>query len=73
MRQLLKTNLKRRMINITPDNDLKEHEESPHCHCLPRIKYENGEMIVIHNSYDLREVIEEVNEILNPSEDGQED
>lgn len=54
--------------HVTPNNDLKEHEQSTTCHCGPRIEYENGDMIVIHNSYDGREGVEIVNEILNKTE-----
>lgn len=43
------------MINILPVNDLKEHIESSICECKPRVEFENGEMIIIHNSYDGRE------------------
>ena len=43
------------MINILPNNDLKEHIEDTTCECNPNLIFENGEMIVIHNSYDGRE------------------
>ena len=43
------------MINITPINDLKEHIDSSTCECSPNVTFENGEMIIIHNSYDGRE------------------
>jgi hypothetical protein len=55
------------MINVLPLNDLKEHEEKSTCHCNPKVIFENGEMIIVHNSYDGREIIEEVNEILEES------
>ena len=47
------------MTNILPINDLKEHIEDSTCECLPNVVFENGEMIVIHNSFDGREIIEE--------------
>lgn len=53
------------MINIIPINDIKEHIEYPCCDCDPKIIEENGEEIIIHNSYDRREVIEESERILN--------
>lgn len=53
------------LIHIMPINDLEEHEESSTCKCSPKLIVENDEMIFIHNSYDGREYIEEVNEILN--------
>jgi hypothetical protein len=43
------------MYNILPINDLKEHSENSTCECKPKVIYENGEMIVVHNSYDGRE------------------
>lgn len=53
------------MINILPRNDLKPHEESTTCDCNPNVSFENGEMIITHNSYDGREAIELFNEIVN--------
>lgn len=53
------------MTNIIPINDLKEHIESVGCDCSPKIIFEEEEMIVIHNSYDRRELIEEAIEIIN--------
>jgi hypothetical protein len=48
------------MIHVFPTNDIKEHmiDDNHACNCNPRIYYENGEMIVIHNSYDGRETRE---------------
>lgn len=43
------------MINILPINDLEEHEELSTCKCCPNLILENGEMILIHNSFDKRE------------------
>jgi len=51
--------------HILPIDDLEEHEETTTCKCEPRLEIINGEMLIIHNSFDQREVIEEVNEILN--------
>ncbi len=48
------------MIHVTPINDLKPHEESTTCECCPRVEFENGEMIVIHNSFDGRELLENI-------------
>ena len=52
-------------LHIIPINDLKEHEECSTCECSPKSIIENGEMLFVHNAYDNREIIEEVNEILN--------
>ena len=51
------------MYNILPINDLKEHLEDSTCECRPKIIYENGEMIIIHNSFDGREFIEILREV----------
>ena len=52
------------MYNILPNNDLKVHLENSTCECKPRVIFENGEMIIVHNSYDGREykerLIEEI-------------
>lgn len=48
------------MINILPVNDLKEHTENSTCECRPVVEFSNGEMLVIHNSYDGREHKEEL-------------
>lgn len=48
------------MYNITPTKDLKEHVEDSTCPCHPRVINENGEMIIIHNSYDGREFVEQL-------------
>jgi ascorbate-specific PTS system EIIC-type component UlaA len=55
-------------IHILPINDLKEHEELSTCACNPKMLTENGEMIFVHNSYDGRELFEEINEYLNNKE-----
>ena len=53
------------MINIIPLNNLKDHIENQFCDCNPKIIVEDGEEILIHNSYDRRELIEEAEKILN--------
>jgi len=44
-----------KMLNIVPVNDLQVHREDEHCSCNPRVEYENGIKLVIHNSFDGRE------------------
>lgn len=45
--------------HILPINDLKEHEEKSTCHCEPSVEIlDNGDLLVIHNSFDRRELIE---------------
>jgi hypothetical protein len=52
--------------HVLPTNDIEEHEESTTCKCEPRVVHENGEMIIVHNSFDGREGVEIANEILTP-------
>lgn len=52
------------MINVYPINDTEDHDLKSTCKCNPKIIFENGEMIVVHNSFDGREGVEWVNEIL---------
>jgi hypothetical protein len=47
--------------HILPINDLKEHSERSSCECNPKVRQlENGDLLVSHNSYDGRELIEEL-------------
>lgn len=47
-------------IHVYPVNDLKEHDtENTTCECCPAVVFEEGEMIVVHNSFDGREDGEE--------------
>lgn len=41
-------------------NDLKPHKLESTCECCPRLIMENGEMILVHNSFDGREIIEQL-------------
>ncbi len=45
-------------IHVTPLNDLKKHSEDFGCECKPKMVPENGVWIVVHNSFDGREVME---------------
>ncbi len=47
-------------IHVMPVNDKKEHEMSVSCHCKPRIEVEGAALIIIHNAYDHREIIEQI-------------
>lgn len=50
--------------HVLPTDDIKIHTELSSCHCNPKIKYESGNTIIIHNSFDGREGVEWANEIL---------
>ena len=43
------------MYNILPINDIEPHIEDSTCECNPKIVFTNGEMIIVHNSFDGRE------------------
>jgi hypothetical protein len=42
-------------IHVLPVNDIAPHTERDTCPCAPVIEYEDGEKVVIHNSWDGRE------------------
>ena len=43
-------------IHIYLINDIREHKESIDCECRPKVIFENGEMIIIHNRFDLIDI-----------------
>ena len=44
-------------MHVTPEGDIREHvTEGDLCPCLPRIRLEEGARLVVHNSYDGREI-----------------
>jgi len=47
--------------HVYPKDDLKEHitDHGDNCWCEPQVEYEDGGIIVIHNSLDRREDYEE--------------
>ncbi len=45
-------------VNVVPVNDLRPHQENENCPCAPRIEYHGRSWLVIHNSYDGREMFE---------------
>ena len=52
------------IYHITPENDIKDHEQSSLCECDPEVQKINNSALVIHNSFDGREAVEWANEIL---------
>jgi len=53
-------------IHVLPVNDLEPHDEdSTQCKCHPKVEFVEGGILVTHNAFDQREIIEEINEILN--------
>ena len=52
------------VYHVMPVNDTKPHSESHTCGCDPAVENEGENMVCVHNSYDGREGVEVVNEIL---------
>ena len=52
--------------HVIPTKDLEEHEELSTCKCNPKVEIleESGAVLIIHNSFDGRELVEQANEIL---------
>ena len=50
--------------HVLPVDDIEEHEQSTTCKCEPKVIHENGDIIIVHNSFDGSEGIEWANEIL---------
>jgi hypothetical protein len=51
--------------HIIPVGDLKEHTDSEFCECEPKVEESDGNVFIVHNSYDGREGVEWAKEILN--------
>ena len=58
------------VFNLIPINDLEEHQEDLKCKCEPKLIVENEGNIIVHNSFDRRELIEQVIDIMNEDEFG---
>lgn len=48
-----------------PVDDIEEHEESSTCKCEPEVEKVEGDLLIIHNSFDGREAVEWANDILD--------
>ncbi len=54
------------ILHIVPMGDCEKHlEDGASCKCNPKIEFEDGYMKIIHNAFDMREVIERVEEFLD--------
>jgi len=49
-------------IHVVPVDDEKAHILSRDCPCEPELDVENGILVVIHRSYDHRELFEDLEE-----------
>lgn len=46
-------------LHVIPLEDLREHDVADCCWCCPRVRVFNDRRIVIHNSLDGREILEQ--------------
>ena len=54
------------MINVIPINDIIPHQEHEACMCNPIVEYKEAEpIIIIHNSFDGREYLEQSQQLNN--------
>lgn len=53
------------IYHIVPENDLYPHFTERTCPCCPEIQEHDDRQLVIHNSYDGREIIEKIEGELN--------
>ena len=44
--------------HVLPRNDIKKHDESKFCDCCPKVSKEGKGWVVVHRSYDRRELNE---------------
>lgn len=49
--------------HILPINDIKDHVEQSTCPCEPEVVVEGGDLIIVHNSWDGREGLEQALEV----------
>lgn len=52
-------------INVTPVDDIYSHLENEMCECKPSIEISGPNLLITHNSYDGRELIEEAYRAMN--------
>ena len=51
-------------VDVMPVNDLREHIPGEHCPCKPTVEIVGANLVIIHNSWDGRELIEQIEEWL---------
>lgn len=56
--------MKNNTWHVLPNNDIHEHEESKFCDCCPKVERSGKGWVVIHRSWDRRE-LDEPNAITN--------
>lgn len=55
------------IYHVIPENDSRPHIEKSTCECVPEMREmkETGDMLIIHNSFDGREISELLDDLLN--------
>lgn len=56
-------------IHVIPLNDLHEHIMSVSCPCNPTVEVVGAALIIIHNSWDRREFVEQIEQWLFQEDD----
>ena len=51
-------------VHVIPLQDIEEHKRESTCKCHPNVEVYGSNMLVIHNSFDMREIVEEAIEYL---------
>lgn len=55
-----------KQYHVIPFNDTFDHKQSEECKCgFQKVTVENGNQVIIHHSFDCRELKEALNEQLN--------
>lgn len=52
-------------VDVYPENDLKPHSMGVGCDCEPAVEVIGASLLIVHNSYDHREIVEQAVDILN--------
>lgn len=53
-------------IHVYPLNDLREHvTDGPGCSCNPKVELVGAHLLYVHNSFDFREVFEELDTLVD--------
>lgn len=51
--------------HVYPLNDTREHiTDGPGCPCVPRVEVIGANLLYVHNSWDFREVFEEIDSLI---------
>lgn len=52
-------------VNVYPLDDIGEHVLDVSCSCGPSVEVIGAHLLIVHNAFDHREIIEQAIEILN--------